>query len=366
MNLLEACCSSPELWEELLLGIQPAIIVTDLTGNMLFVSPVAEKILKFAPTELQGKELAVIFTPEDISCLYPNILCTARKKKTFEGNVMLVRADGSRFIAYLTIRPYFERQAADAIIIFFIQDVSHQRELERLSNQTHYEDLVKLANGIAHEIRNPLVGIGGFLNRLFKSDEDLVGRQEYYGHIINNFSKIEKLVKKVQLFAQLPKPYFAQESTSGLIESAVHPYMDEIDKLQIDLVIEKSDFTIRVDKELVIRSISILIENALDALCDSGKIVVFCEQKYNEVVISVSDNGVGIPATDLPYVFNPFFSTKADGAGIDLAVVKRIMTSHGGCVDVSSKPNEGATFSLSFPVERRNPLRISLLSDADD
>ncbi|MBW2168958.1 MAG: hypothetical protein JRG69_06820, partial [Deltaproteobacteria bacterium] len=73
------------------------------------------------------------------------------------------------------------------------------------------------------------------------------------------------------------------------------------------------------------------------------------------------DAGSGISPENLPFIFNPFFSTKADRAGIDLPVVKRIMESHGGQIEVSSKPEEGTTFVLQFPLERRRSIRISRL-----
>ena len=75
------------------------------------------------------------------------------------------------------------------------------------------------------------------------------------------------------------------------------------------------------------------------------------------------DTGSGISPGDLPYIFNPFFSTKINGAGIDLAVVKRIMDSHGGQVEVASKQGEGTTFLLLFPLERRRLTRISRLEE---
>lgn len=75
------------------------------------------------------------------------------------------------------------------------------------------------------------------------------------------------------------------------------------------------------------------------------------------------DTGSGISPGDLPYIFNPFFSTKPNGAGIDLAVVKRIMDSHGCQVEVASKQGEGTTFFLLFPLERRRLTRISRLEE---
>lgn len=276
---------------------------------------------------------------------------------------MLVRADGSRFIAFISARPYFNAKSHDAVIIFCIQDVHRQKELEAINRQTPYTDLIKLANGIAHEIRNPLVGIGGFLNRLFKSQEVSMECRGYYQHIMHNLSKIENLVKKVEYFARLPKPSFDSTPISHIIHESLKPFADEIKRMGIAVAVNHGDFEVLLDRELAMRAISILVENALDALCEHGSLEISADRLNDEVQIHISDNGVGISADDLPYIFNPFFSTKPDGAGIDLAIVKRIMEMHGGNVKVFSRRDEGTTFSLHFPLERRHPLRVSLLRD---
>jgi len=363
MDLLQACCSSPELWQEILLGIQPAIIVTDLAGTIIFCSPAVSRVLGFDPEQLLEHKLDRLFTPEDQSCLYPNILCLCKNRKVHEGNVMLLRADGSRFIALISARPYFNASNHDAVIIFCIQDVNRQKELEAINRQTPYTDLIKLANGIAHEIRNPLVGIGGFLNRLFKTLEVSPECRNYYEHIMHNLGKIENLVKKVEYFARLPKPSFNPTSVTEIIGDALRPFSDEIKRMGIGVAINHEEFAVMLDRELAVRALSILIENALDALCEYGSLEISAGRLNDEVQIHISDNGVGIAADDLQYIFNPFFSTKPDGAGIDLAIVKRIMEMHGGSVKVFSRRDEGTTFSLHFPLERRHPLRVSLLQD---
>jgi len=112
-----------------------------------------------------------------------------------------------------------------------------------------------------------------------------------------------------------------------------------------------------IDQDLVTKVFSILIANALDALSEGGKIIVRDESTRDYFKIYVSDTGSGISPDDMPHIFNPFFSTKPDGAGIDLATAKRIMDGHGGRIDVISNEENGTTFTLLFPLERRHPLR---------
>jgi signal transduction histidine kinase len=119
------------------------------------------------------------------------------------------------------------------------------------------------------------------------------------------------------------------------------------------------DTALRVDQTLVVKALFVILENALDALPESGRICVSCTGGEIEYRISVTDNGCGIDPKDLPFVFNPFFSTKADGAGMDLATVKRIMDSLSGRIEVTSTKGKGTTFVLVFPIERRRAIRIA-------
>jgi signal transduction histidine kinase len=117
------------------------------------------------------------------------------------------------------------------------------------------------------------------------------------------------------------------------------------------------------DEELIATTLSILIDNALFALQHHGTIQIRNEIKDDQCELYVSDTGSGITPENLAYIFKPFFSTKSDGAGLDLAVLKRIMERHGGQVEVHSEAGQGTTFLLIFPLERRCPLRVSRLED---
>src|SRR5690349_8257827 len=137
MDLLEACCNSRELWEEVISSLQQAIVVTDLKGRILFSSPVTARILHYTPDELFDKSLALLFTEEDMACLYPNVLYLARQKQPFEGEVMLVRKDGSRFIAYLATQPSYDPRHDREIVIACIQDIDKQKQMEKAYTRNH-------------------------------------------------------------------------------------------------------------------------------------------------------------------------------------------------------------------------------------
>ncbi|MCE5243828.1 MAG: ATP-binding protein [Syntrophobacteraceae bacterium] len=365
MDLLKSCCSSVELWEDLLSSIQQVILVSNLEGTILFASTTSDKELGYTPRELTGRDLSLIFTREDLDCLYPNLLYLVRNDRAFEGELMLVRSDGTRFMAFMVVRPGFDPDEGRPIAIVTIQNIDKLKHLEKIAPTTYYQDLVKIASGIAHEIRNPLVGVGGFVNRLVKTCDISGDAGRYYQVIMSNLSKIDNLIRKVEFFSQLPRPDFAEAPLVGVIDEALLPYMLTIEEHKVGLETRVDGTVLCVDRNLLARAVSILVENALDAMPDGGRITITNEVKGSHCFIHVQDTGKGIAAGDLPFVFNPFFSTKSDGAGIDLAVVKRIVESHGGSVEVRSNRGEGATFVLRFPMERRRRIRVSLLEELE-
>jgi signal transduction histidine kinase len=253
------------------------------------------------------------------------------------------------------------------LITISIQDIDEEKALKKSIQKTRYDDLIKVADGIAHELRNPLVGIGGFVNRLYKSCKaENSENEKYYEYIIKNLNKIEGLVRKIQFFVKLPDPSFARYDIENLIKRALETHKGNIQKNQIKLSVEVEKSNLIVDADLVVRVIEILIENALDALEKKGRIEIKGKIENEKYELKVSDSGHGISPSDLPYIFNPFFTTKAQGAGIDLAVAKRIVDTHGGGIEATSDPGKSFTVLLSFPLERRRAIRAVRFESAKD
>ncbi len=359
MELLDVCHNSQLFLQNLMCCFQEVILVTDADGNILMTNEAVESILGYTPHELNDKNLSLIFTPEDQIYLYPNLLQLARKSEPFQGEVLLIKKNGVSFFAFIVFRSFNDHSLKKSFNFICIRDIDAQKQLEKASAEANHEDLVKVANGVAHELRNPLMGIGGFVKRLHDKCNAVHEHGDYYDHIITNLKKIETIVRKVEFMAKLPKPSFKMENMKELIEKAIQPYLPMLETRKINLKTPVDPTLLKMDGKLVIRVLSILMDNALDALPNGGNIVIYSATNSHHCEIEFSDTGRGISTEDLPFIFNPFFSTKADGAGIDLAVVKRIMESHGGSVGVISEEGRGASFILRFPLERRRAIRIT-------
>ena len=357
MDLVNACGGSPDLLTEVLASLQHGLVLADCQGEMVYANPATQGLVGWQPEELAGQPLSLLFPSDDHDYLYPNLLHLAAQGEGFAGEVMLQRQDGSRFFAFLTLRSCGS-VVQSPLMALGIDDIDRQKRLEKMLGEARYQDLISVANGIAHELRNPLVGIGGFVNRLYKSCSVSLDHDHYYRYIINNLQRIEDLVAKVRDLVSLAPPQFSGASLRLMLEQAVEACRSRADQQGVAMALDSPDLVLRVDREQMLRGFAIVLDNALDALKGPGKVAVQGQATNGLCTITFADDGPGIEPRDLPHIFNPFFSTKADGIGIDLAVLKRIMENHGGRVEANSAPGQGAAFTLEFPLERRRAIRL--------
>ena len=347
-------------------SIGHGVVVCDSGGRIIFANPAAEHMFNAGLGQMVGLALSTLFMPDDQHMLYSNLLHMGQTCQEFEGELMMLRTDGGTFFAYLTLRTCPddpETPEDEGLIILGIQDIDQRKRLEKILEKTHYDELISIADNIAHELRNPLMGIGGFVTRMYKSCPLGVDQEQYYRYILGNLQRIEDLVKKVRQLVNLPLPEYGPERLSELVERALANLREEAARRRVRLITQVEDFTLRVDGGLITKAIAILVDNALEAIGQDGEIRITGFKQGGVCRLTVRDNGPGISEADLPNIFNPFFTTKAKGVGIDLALVRRIMELHRGKVEVHSSLGQGASFELEAPIERRRSIRIMALTD---
>ena len=356
MNIDPEFVNANTFLDALVSCIQHAIIITDTAGKIHYTNHRVADTFGRSSDELAGADLSVLFTPEDTDFLYPNLLHLTRQGEPFEGEIVLVCKDKTRFPAFVISRPFYTHKGDKPFALISVKDLDALKTDDPSFNRNRCRELAKLADGIAHEMRNPIVGIGGYARRLRQSKEP-AGRQAHYEGIMDNLRRLEGLIEKVELFARLPKPCLQSVSPKALVEKSVSAYSQQAEIQGIQLTADLQEASLFLDKAFLSRAMSILIENAMDAINGSGEITVRGMRQDNEYRIVTRDTGCGISPKDVPRIFDPFFRTKADGVGIDLTVLKRVVESQGGVIDVESQPGKGTTFTLRFPIERRRSVR---------
>jgi len=246
-------------------------------------------------------------------------------------------------------------------ILAIILDVTRSKELERLLKiQDKMSSLGRVAAGIAHEIRNPLSGINIYLNTLEKIYDKRESLEKVKGILekIQSASiKIETVVRRVMDFSKPSEPDFVLTDINKPIKEAVTLFEANLRKQGIE--IEKalaSDLPLcQVDPNLIEQAILNLIYNATEAMQNMGegkKIKITSSIGKNCILVTVCDSGPGVSLAMKDQVFDPFYSTKISGTGIGLSITHRIVTDHGGSVDISESRWGGAEFRIELPIKK--------------
>jgi PAS domain S-box-containing protein len=240
-----------------------------------------------------------------------------------------------------------------------LTDMTCQRELERrLYRSEELAAIGELSAGIAHEIRNPIVAITTSVSLM--KDEPMLSEEgrQLLDVVKEESDHLAAIVEDFLRFARPKQPSFQEEDVNKLLQDVVKRYKDR-DKSKIKWVqkYNKGLPVISLDRHQIQQVVTNLLLNGLEAMPDGGVIRINTGKEKGPVVdqvkVSISDTGIGIPEEEIPKIFQPFFSTKKNGTGMGLAICRRIMDEHHGEIFVKSKVEEGTTFSFVIPVDKK-------------
>jgi PAS domain S-box-containing protein len=235
-------------------------------------------------------------------------------------------------------------------ILSVCRDISERKRAEDLRIQTEKMNIVaQLAAGIAHEIRNPLTSLKGFV-QLFRTDT--VPRKEHLDVMENELERINAISGE---FLTLAKPYhldFSPIDLKGLLKNVVDILENEAitHSISIQTNFPKDKITIQgVGRELKKLFLN-LIKNAIEAMPDGGKITIHLTNRDGYAEIQIQDHGIGMTEEQVKRLGEPFFTTKETGTGLGLVVTFNIVHTHHGEINVKSQLNEGTTFTVKLPL----------------
>ena len=257
----------------------------------------------------------------------------------------------------------FATQAAlvleNAHLYFTIE--TNNRELllirERMLESDRLAALSSLASGMAHEIRNPLVSIGGFARRIAKLVEPNSPLRGYVEVIQEEVTRLEKLLREILDFTGENLSYYGDHELVKLIEDTLILVQRDLDANKIKVAREFAQLPrLHCDDRQMKQVFYNLFQNAIQAMPHGGTLGIrtFPVEKPDGLyaAASISDTGSGIPMEVLHNIFNPFFSTKDYGTGLGLAIAQRIISRHYGQIEVNNEIGKGVTFIVTLPVAK--------------
>jgi signal transduction histidine kinase len=229
----------------------------------------------------------------------------------------------------------------------------HFQQMERADRLA---SVGEMAAGIAHEIKNPLTGIAAAIT-IIKDDFDPADpRTEIVNEVLEQIKRLDKTVNDLLFFGKPTHPELAHTNLNSVVQktlmfAAQHRSGKNIEK---KLELEENLPPVYVDPKQIQQVLLNLILNALQAMQNGGVLTVRTELAEADgkqwARVAIADTGPGIPAQLLPKIFTPFFTTKAQGTGLGLAICHKLVTQHGGRLDVASEDGKGTIFTVDLPL----------------
>jgi two-component system phosphate regulon sensor histidine kinase PhoR len=335
--------------EALLGGMEEGVLILDLNGRIKKINGAMGVILAHAfPSDMGKHYLEVLRDPE----LNDLIQSTLTDKKGHRRSLSPLGQPGKTFQVQSSLVQYPNSEGEGVIVVF--HDVTDLKRLERIR-----QDFV--AN-VSHELRTPLTAVKGYIEALLDGGlQDPSQAEQFLKVIERHAGRMDKIVSDLLLLAEVESSDWSMKKEKLSIPEVIHSAVEalrpqaESKKHTIQLQIPSELPVVTADGQKIHQVMVNLLQNAIYYTPEGGRITIESREDPNSVQVSISDTGIGIPAADLPRIFERFYrvdrgrSRELGGTGLGLSIVRHIVEAHGGKVSVESKVGHGSRFSISLP-----------------
>jgi PAS domain S-box-containing protein len=269
-----------------------------------------------------------------------------------EALVTRVNRDGLLQYYRLYAYPILDMRGNMTHIMVMHRDITKRTYEEKHQNQRDKLAIIgEMSTYLAHEIRNPLFAIGGFANSLNKSPNLSERDREKVQILVEETRRLDHMLTSMLNFARPSRTVSEEVDLLALSRSAAELMSIGYGAqgYRIDVRATPPLPAVLGDEDALKRCVVNLVKNAIEAMPDGGTVILELGLSGDYVMLRVVDTGVGMNELEQDRVFNPFYSTKEDGSGLGLAMIKKIVEEHGGRVKLASKPGEGTSVTLFLP-----------------
>jgi len=364
-------------------SIGDGVITTDISGNIVLLNKVAEKLTGWSAKEAYGRPLAEVFRiiHEQTRELCENPVTKVLSSGQIIGlanHTILVAKDGNELSIADSGAPILDNQSNIVGVVLVFRDVTEQIRTEKeLIKGKKLESIGVLAGGIAHDFNNILMAIMGNINLALLDINMETKTKDLLAEAEKASLRARNLTQQLLTFAKGGEPVKETSSLESVIKDSAD-FVLHGDKVGCQFAIPDNLWLVDIDKGQISQVVQNIVLNASQAMTEGGTITIRCKnidtrhvnintlphgRKYVEIVIT--DSGTGMPAEVIDKVFDPYFSTKQKGSGLGLAICHSIVTKHNGYITVQSTPGTGTTFNVFLPAssnKQEKPERVETIA----
>ncbi|WP_377889823.1 PAS domain S-box protein [Alkalihalobacillus sp. R86527] len=357
-DITEQKMALKELWEakqmiQAIISASPiAILTLDLNSTIRSWNPAAEKIFGWSSHEIIGQPNPIVPEHEkDIS-----IAEIVKHGHIVNKEVKRKRKDGSFVYAVLSTAPIEDEMGEINGIMAAFMDVTDTKKTEEALLKTEKLSAVgQLAASVAHEIRNPLTSVKGFI-QLLQRDEEIARNAPYLSIILSEIDRMDDIIKDLLVLAKPQAERFTTLLVNDLLSYVVQLLNSQASLYNISFKMELTEEVVSIyGEENQLKQVFInLIKNAIEAMPSGGTVTLETYREGSHVTITIQDEGVGIPTHKIKTLGEPFYTTKEDGTGLGLLSSFRIVENHEGSIFFDSTEGKGTKVTVILPLPHQN------------
>jgi len=336
-------------------GVPNGVIAVDRLARVLLCNRAAARILALAGDPMPGTGIPprvseVLGADSPLTrCLMSSL---TEKKEYLREDVRWRAADGNERVLGISAFPLADREERPFGAIAIFSDLT---EMTRLQDQIKIQErlaaLGEMSAGIAHEIRNPLAAIRGFVELLGRRIENPAYRSNLES-ILKEILSLDQIVTDFLAFAREPSIQPVETAPGALLTESLALALPPEDSKGIRTVVRVADDlpNVLVDPSAVRKALVNIMQNGANAMAETGgTLTVEAAAESDGVAFRIRDTGPGIAPEVRDKIFNPFFTTRPEGTGLGLPIANKVVEGHGGHIRVENGEHGGAVFTLWFP-----------------
>lgn len=323
------------------------ITVWDKTGKALFISKSVKRILGYTLSDFHGSSWDDKISSEDAK--YIKTYFANKNNTNHVFNINIRNKYGKYIWTECAISKIVDQEKNDYFYVTMVKDNSNKKEAEEMMIRSEKMSVAgQLAAGIAHEIRNPLTSLKGFMQLL---QAGVNRKEEYYKIMIDEIEKMESITSEL-LFISKPLTNNKKEETAEImVHEIVALLLPQARLKNVNIIWEEKDkHSVLCDRSQIKQVLINIVKNAIEALETNGTIEITITEKDAELEIAIIDDGPGIPEEIMHKLGEPFFTTKKSGTGLGLMITKQILEKHYGRLEIEQNTNVGSTFKIILPL----------------
>jgi len=356
-----------ELLAVTLCSMSDGVIAVDVKKRILLYNKVAENLTKWKYHEVQGKLVDEVFhtidekTKKPVESPIDKVLRSGQMENGSDRDALIAR-DGSECPISATAAPIRKNDGTMVGIVMVLRDVSREREIDRMKTD--------FISSVTHELRTPLTAIKAYTTTILRDPDMTEQTKHEFLTVVDEESDllknlIEALLEVSRIESGTVK--FSREPVdiTAVIRQVLSGVQHLADKKNIQLKVDIADQlgTLQGDEGKIQSMLMNLVNNAIKFTPHGGQVSICARRLGQELLIQVSDTGMGIPKEALPRIFDRFYrvprpGTRIQGTGLGLAIVKEIVRLHAGRIEVESEVDKGTTFTVFLPLNTQTALYV--------